>query len=604
MKSFAKNILSLGIITALSLGTIAYSHAATYEVVDKGSAGNLEYTYGRGQNNQGVMALLGAKTYNFPVQFDYLSDTDFNNIVLLALRSHDYYYGLEPIEDYDSLVAGDPTANDLAWTRIYLQNQNKIANFVYQVIGDQVIMTNLGEGSKSEEIRVFDSAFDGSNNSESIITRSTQDYIEGITNTGALFGSGTAPYLAMEPFTGSNGVESQHWLREHGTRGFYSPDNGVTIIEVPPLEVRYGGGISALRDMNDIGMAVGYSSYKLSAGREEGILDPTNGCKEPNRYNIPYEICIQNNQSNMYHIQAFEMTISSMGELETKPLGLLVNPHKDDIRPYTSQALAVNNSGVAVGFSHGWDAGEVEAPVVDERMTASYAVMFKDGKVFDFNQPHYFFNTRTPIPFSSANDINDDGLVVGNILQLNPTVKKFFYVDTSVPESEIKIITPVDFFKSSVSTAFAVNNHGVIVGEGQIESHNESAQNPRRTVGFLYDTASANPVIVDVNTLTECNSIYNILKANDINDSGQISATAVVKGYRYDAKGEVVLDESGNPTEVDVVRAVLLNPISGGEVEDCGDVEEKVERRGASFGGLSILALFTLFGIRRKQLRK
>ena len=64
MKQFAKNIVALGITSALSLGFLNFSHAATYEVVDKGNAENLEYTYGKKQNNQGVMAVAGTNIYN------------------------------------------------------------------------------------------------------------------------------------------------------------------------------------------------------------------------------------------------------------------------------------------------------------------------------------------------------------------------------------------------------------------------------------------------------------------------------------------------------------------------------------------------------------
>ncbi|NQY48509.1 MAG: DUF3466 family protein, partial [Colwellia sp.] len=122
--------------------------------------------------------------------------------------------------------------------------------------------------------------------------------------------------------------------------------------------------------------------------------------------------------------------------------------------------------------------------------------------------------------------------------------------------------------------------------------------------GFIYDTASDSPVIIDVNTLLACKSKYNILKANDINDAGQISATAVVKSESYDAKGEPILDDSGNPVMIDVVRAVLLQPITGGEVEDCGDVEEKVERQGASFGGMVLFSLLAVFGLRRRTFKR
>ena len=120
----------------------------------------------------------------------------------------------------------------------------------------------------------------------------------------------------------------------------------------------------------------------------------------------------------------------------------------------------------------------------------------------------------------------------------------------------------------------------------------------------MFDTSSDSADIIDLNTLLVCDTPYNILKANDINDEGLISATAVVKSESYDAKGQAVLDESGNPVLVDVVRAVLLEPIPDGKVDDCGATEDKVERQGASFSGVVILCLFVLFIFRRRDFLK
>jgi hypothetical protein len=608
MKQFAKNILVLGVTSALSLSFFNFSHAATYEVVDKGNAENLEYTYAKKQNNQGVMAVSGTNIYNFPVQFEYLDENDFNSIFNLALTKKDLYFGLDVIEDFDALKAGDPTANDLAWTKIYLQGMNSSnanPNFEYQIVADTAAMINLGDGSLSSEIRIFDTAFDGSYSVGSIITRSTVDVIEGITDNNITFGTASAPYLPMPEFTDSSGNLHTHWVREHGQRGFFSLDNGATTYPVLPIEARYGGGISAVFDMNENGTAVGYSSYKLGVNREEYVLNTNGGCADPAILkDIPYEICVQKIQSGMYHIQAFKATLSASQEVETEQLGFLITPHEDDTRAFSSQALAVNNNNLAVGYSHGWSNTDVTTPAVNEHMNGSYAVMFKEGKVFDFNQPHYYFYTNSPFPFSRANDINDNGLVVGYTHDATTSVKKFFYVDTNVPESEMEIIIPKDFFTTSKSTAFAVNSLGVIVGEGEIESHNDSSNNPRRTAAFMYDTSSDSPAIIDVNTLLECNSEYNVIKANDINDEGYISANAVVKSDSYDAKGVLRVDASGNPERIDVVRAVLLKPIEGGVVDDCALVEEKVERQGASINSMVLLSLLAVFGLRRRKFNR
>lgn len=619
MKQFAKKIVALTVTSALSLSLLNFSHAATYTVVDKSAAENLGYTYGGKLNNQGNMSVIGANAYNFPVQFSYLDSADFTNIVNLARNREDYYFGLGLIEDTANFEArakaGNATANDLAWSKLYLQNINKSSgnpNFEYQIVADSAALYNLGdiEGSISEEICVFDTNFLGDLTCTNEITRSTVNVIEGFNNQGVMFGAASAPYLPINGPADSNGDSQVHWVREHGQRGFYTPDFGNTIIAVPPIETRYGGGISAVLDINDSGFAVGYSSYKVSTSGEEQVLNTKdNGCADPDVLaEIPAEVCVQKLQSGMYNIQAFKAKLSTTGVESSELLGLLIEPNKDDERAFTSQALAINNNGVAVGYAHGWNKGNVTAPTATERMTGSYAVMFKkdaagNNVVFDFNQPHYDYRASSVIEFSRANDINDAGLAVGYVIDISNFVKKFFYVDTTAPNSEMAMITPAGFFKSSESIAYGVNSTGIIVGEAEIETHNESNDNPRRTTGFIYDTSSDVPTMTDINTLLSCDSAFSIIKANDINDAGQISATAIVKSVAYDALGNPVMDDSGNPKMVDVVRAVMLEPIPANEnpvVDDCGVVEEKVERQGASLGWFGLLSLLTLIGLRER----
>lgn len=603
MKSFSKNILALGITSALSLSLLNNTYAATYEVIDKNAADNLGYTYGGKLNNDANMTISGSNYYNFPVQFSYFNDLDYSNIAYLSFTSHDYYLGLEPIEDTEDMENGNPSANDLAWAKIYLQGNNEVVlNYEYQIVADSAAMINLGEDSISTEICIFDTDFDGTP-CTGTLTRSTLGSIAGFNNSGIMFGSGTAPYLAIDGPVDSDGEIQTHWVREHAQRGFYSLDFGATIQEITPTYTEYGGGISAVLDINDNGSIIGYTSYAVSEYWESEVLNEEGGCADPDVLaEIPYEVCVQKLQTSMYYIQAFKASLSE-DEPDLELLGLLVEPHEDDTRAFSSQAVAINNSGVAVGYAHGWDDSSVIEPDVNEAMTGSYAVMFKDDKVFDFNQEHYRLSYSSVVSFSAANDINDNGIVVGYTHDPSTFVQKFFYVDTSVQESEMEIIVPKGFFNSSVSNATAVNSDGVIVGQAQIESHNESSSNPRRTTGFMYDLSSDSPDSVDLNTLLECNSAHNIIEANDINDSGQISATAIVKSPSFDSLGEPVLDDSGNPVLIDVVRAVLLNPIEGGEVEDCGDDEDSIERQGAGFGQLILLSLLTLFGIRQKKIK-
>ena len=119
---------------------------------------------------------------------------------------------------------------------------------------------------------------------------------------------------------------------------------------------------------------------------------------------------------------------------------------------------------------------------------------------------------------------------------------------------------------------------------------------PRRTHGFLYDITSK--TFTDLNSFLTCDSAYTVIEARAINDSDEISGTALVKVPRRDSKGELKLGEDGEQLFEDVLRAVTLKPTDG-EIEDCSSVEEKVERQGASLG-LTSLFLLMFAGFRRR----
>jgi hypothetical protein len=298
-------------------------------------------------------------------------------------------------------------------------------------------------------------------------------------------------------------------------------------------------------------------------------------------------------------MMALKATLDQSGESVIEQLGLLVEPHVDDERAHSSYALAVNTKDVAVGYASGWNDETVTSPSVNQTSNYQYAVVYKNGEVIDLTGDH------TNKGGSRAYDINDAGIAVGHITKAvnGSAVQKFFYVDTTVPKAEIEMVYPDDFFNDSDSTARAINNDGFIVGEGEIETQNESAQNPRRTAAFVYNINDN--VFSNLNKLIPCSMrlTYDIIEARGINDAGIISATAIVKVDRRDANGELMLDESGNSLKEDAVRAISLEPMAD-DSETCTAAEEdKVVRKGAGFGVGSLFALISLFGLRRKFMK-
>ncbi len=641
MNQFVKSVLAIGITSALSISLISHVNAATYEIIAQGEASKLKYTYAQHQNSAGDMAISGTDIYNFPVQFDYLDDDDFDAIESYVFSRYLSVNGLNNIEDSGALRTGNPTANDLAWVVRWLQDTSSGKGLYkeYQKVGDIIALTNIG--GVTTDFNLWDVKFDGTDT----FTRSTTDIISGITDNGISYGTATAPYLPLA-HTDSHNIESISWMREFAQRGFFSFNHGVEVFPLIPLETDYSGGISAVVDVHESGIAVGFSSYKISDvyidyiengaietiddkevdrlrkisgisdfvqfdlnNPSDGIDDELDedyiirGCSDPYILkHMLYNVCVHHVEqalgSSPYHIMAVKSALSANGEVVTESLGLLApEPHPDDVRPYSSYALAVNSQGVAVGYADGFNDETKATPDVDEKRYFHYAVVFKDGEVVDLSGEH------TNLKGSSrAYDINDAGIAVGHITKLisGKSVEKFFYVDTNVSKDEVNMINPDDYFNGSDSTARAINNSGLIVGEGEVETHNESDTNPRRTAAFVYNIND--DIFANINELIPCDMrlTYDIIEARGVNDAGMISATAIVKADRRDAKGEIMLDDNGTPLKEDVVRAISLNPIpDDGEV--CTAEEEgKVERKGAGIGFGSAWLLVAILGLRRR----
>lgn len=601
-----KNIITLSISSILSISSVIgvtivnNANAATYQLVDKGELANQKYAYAQHQNENGDMSLSGSSRYNFPVQFDYLDDADFLSIQIFAANNYRNIHELDNIEDPDALIAGTPTANDLSWIVRWLQNTSsgKGYNIEYQKVGDAVALTNIN--GITQDFKLWDTTFEGTDT----LTQSTVDILSGITNTGISYGTATAPYLPSEPFIDSSDVEHIFWMREHGLRGFYSYDQGTNIHQIIPIETQYGGGTSALMDVNDAGIGVGFSSYKLYQTYSNYIEgDSTNYCGNSDKVpaTMSLEACIAEALLSSgippYHTMAIKVTLNPNGSPTVEQLGLLVTPHEDDTRIFSSYAMAINSQGTAVGYADGFYDETVTEPSVTQAKAYQYAVAFKDGDVIDLSGDHA--NKGTSIAY----DVNDAGIAVGYITEAisGKAVKKFFYVDTNAPLEEISMVNPDDFFSGSESTARAINNSNFIVGEGEIETHNESTSNPRRTAAFVYDMN--NDIFTNLNDTIPCSLrlTYDIFEARGINDAGIISASAIIKVERKNSKGEVMLDETGTPLTEDVVRAISLEPTpDDSEVCTAEEEEEKVTRKGAGIGFNGLVFLIALLGLRRK----
>lgn len=579
MNIFLKSVLAISVVSVINVSHVNAS--TTYRVVDRGAADAVDYTFSQQKNNQGESVVTGSHLYNFPVQLQYLDTDDYQDIYQLANDNWENVKNLYPLEDYNGLLNGNLSANDLSWVQVFLKLNEQSTE--YQKISSVYAMINLG--NTTELLNIFDEKFENSNS----YTRSTNDYVNGITDDGWIYGNASAPYLPTL-FEESDGDIQPHWTREFTTRGFFSPDKGETIIPLLPPMSLYGGE-SAVLDISATKIAVGYASTGIDQDALDYIEDTSGGCADEDVLDdIPFDACIAPVKNGMYNTEAFKWFIDATGEVSSEALGHLVTPHEDDERELVSVAQAVNAHGVVAGYSTGWFQNNELTPSSNEA-SSLYAVVFRNGQIIDLNPDHEeYYDSR-------AYDISDNGIVVGHVTrQINGVVRtKFYYLDINSDEMIMEF--PRDFFTSSSSTARAVNENGIIVGQGEFETHNDNSNNPRRKHGFLYDIDL--DFFVDLNDLLTCSSDYTIVEARAINENDEISATATLKVAKKDSKGELMLDKNGSQIYEEILRAVDLIPTEG-EIVDCSETIEKVNREGATMSYMSLCLIF-LFILRRKK---
>ena len=133
-----------------------------------------------------------------------------------------------------------------------------------------------------------------------------------------------------------------------------------------------------------------------------------------------------------------------------------------------------------------------------------------------------------------------------------------------------------DFFQTAAVTPRAINNNGIVVGEGEYES---DVQTNRQVRAFMYDLNVGE--FIDLNTLLSCEQReqFTLVNAMDINDNNEIIANALVRDTQRYITGEEVINADGETTEVDRIVAVKLTPNGNGTVDECASVEEELYER-------------------------
>lgn len=552
--------ISLAILPLLSLCSV---QAAVYSVVEVGEVNEVKSTYAAAINDAGSVVVNGALSsnasgngnglgaFNFPLDLDAI---DFENPAVIALLTDeqlaDAINGNIDAEILSVLLSANPAGQRIGYSLGYtLTNDGILKNLPLRDVTQQ---------------------------------RSNSEYLYDINNAGAAVGTASTTF-ALQSFTPAVTDEEPDpetvdvWVPELSHQlGVVIQDNQITTIPAPYQEL--GGGYTVARAISDNGLIAGYGSSGMDEDQyttiEEacvGETAPVNLCLYSSAISGSYQ-----QRAMVWQLQA-NGTVSEpeiLGFLGDKNTGIAFDGEGVDAITYFSFANDVNDNGLAVGRSMFSNSDRTEraqlstGQIVNRIVRALHASLYVEGQVLPLVDPLEWSS-------SDALAVNNNDIVVGYASKIiNSAARgKFFYHDYSSAQT----VFPQDFFASSTSVPNAINDLDQVVGRAEVML---AGTTTRRLHGFIYDIAADS--FRDLNTLIGCDLPYTIVDAKDINNNGEILATALVKHERRDAFGDVVLDDAGNTIEEDVTTVVKLIPVANGEAENCTSEETSYERKGGS----------------------
>ena len=596
-----KKYLVRSALTAAILST-SVSHAATYQafLVPTTDRGLNSTATAIGENGNVAVSVTGIASNttslfapaNIPID---LTLVDFEDTTLTTLLS-----------DVDAVMNGNISDEDYLVLAQYVLANNPTTNAPLLTTERQRVArfeSYLGDQNGVAALPIFDVV----DTDIGDFSRSVNSVVNHVVNDDFYLGESSAPYTKVD-FVEEDGDERRFVVRQFAERGFVVL-NGQTVELVPEGDA--GGGWSTAQGINSNLLVAG----SMSINALESTQTAADNCEDEDaRGDVPQELCITvigdnlandlltasafrdgfpgvfdaNEEQSGYNIRGALWQLDNEGNIvSTTTLGLLNTPADDAFFDGFSRAFAVNDQGVAAGESLDLINGEENRP-------STFAAVFIDGEaigITDVNE----FDTSTAV------DINNNNIATGHA-RMNINGRNVFKMFTYNVDTQA-ITFPEDFFSSSDVRAEAINDAGMVVGDA--ESDITTTQIRRRS-GFLFNPADS--TFLNINDLLECDSPFDVIRATDINENGEISATALV---RQNIRNPLNLEEAdvtpGDPTQEDVTVALRLVPIPGGTIDDCSAVEGggddmNLERRGASLG-FGILFL-SLFGISRRLFRR
>ena len=534
--------------------TTTHSYATTYDIEELPVSALSASQFGSSIDNTGLILSTLINPFNQPINADLFDVNDFPVLV-----------------DPNSAAAGD--FNILDFTIVLGSWRENATNF--SSIGPKLATTLAyqTDGVDTNYVFGFDQMLDATNGFTFAMNTTP------VASSGGLYIIGNSPtFYSSFAFTDANGLEQTAVINEAVTRGFVQFSDRV--FPLTPVDDTLGG-ISVASDINDNLQVAGTSSVDVL----QIVQDALASCNEE-IIAIPQALCLYNLTTDA-RVQSGFVQRATIWQLDargqvvgTETFGLDFVPAPNDQNNYVNSAVAINNSGLAIGNG---------TTLLSDSRAVNAAMLYENGQTIRL------IDDDSVLP-NFAVDINEDDVVAGYqaVVENNASVARFFTFNVNTNELNF----PVGFFASSSTFPRAINNDGVVVGDAEV---NADQQGLRPRAGFVYNPDT--DLLLNLNDLIPCDAEYNVFAANDINDDGVIVADASVLRSARNARGEIVLDANGNEVIETAVVAVRLTP-NGGDIPDCSatEVEDGLsdERQGAS-NSLVLLFILSFIGILRRN---
>lgn len=555
-------IASLIALSCLSSNALSQA----YSIEELNSAEVASNTFGLSIDNTGLILSAAEDVFNPPI-----------DLSLLPLNNEEF---LASLTDEEAVRNGQFNDNDFELIVAFIRASSASESPLGQQLASFVSFQS--QSLELDYISGFDDFRDDLSSFEFELDTLAVDS----TNGTHIIANSEGAFEKFEYIASDNEVLTYN-LPSYDQRAFVQVGEQVT--ELVPENTILGGNtrVSAISDSLQV---VGTTSVNTTEAFDTAIAN----CEDDEtRGDIPLESCYRSllfstgtngvaRNSNRWVSRANVWTLDSQGNVVDSTTYGLTFDLDDDLQKntsYFSSALGINNAGQAVGSS---------SILFDERVITTIATLYENGEA------SRIIEDDDLLP-NSAIAINDNQLVVGSYQEvINGSAREKLFVH-DLSSDETRLIE--GFFESSGTTPRAINENNIIVGNADID-----AGSVRRKVGFIYDYD--NDTFTDVNTLVACNSEYIISEIVDINDSGEMVATALTKRPLRNAKGEVLFDSTGEEQQIDAVVTLRLTP-TGQEPLSCSEEETDPaeERQGASLPLSLIFVLFltTLIRVLRRK---